>query len=164
MMCPDPGTAISLTRIAPTGAEKEAWFAFAQSLTQKKLMEELPDEAEVFIDGPFNVYVMEHQVKYVAMTCAPLHVPSDDFKHETFEQEEDFSHWFTEWKNERYERKISVHEQKHETILALGAMHRNDNKTATQWLERLQEENPSLSRLRPRLRLDRVVEHSAEAQ
>ncbi|PIO73328.1 hypothetical protein TELCIR_04715 [Teladorsagia circumcincta] len=162
MMCPDPGTAISLTRIAPTAAEKDAWFAFAQSLTQKNLIRDLPNDTEVFIDGPFKVYVMEHQVQYVAMTCAPVHPPSDEFKHETVE--EDFSHWFTEWKNERYQRKTSVHEQKNETILALGAMHRNDNKTATLWLERLQEENPNLSRLKPRLRLDRSVERSTATQ
>ncbi|XGW25709.1 hypothetical protein V3C99_006819, partial [Haemonchus contortus] len=162
MMCPDPGTAISLTRIAPTETEKDAWLAFAQSHIQKNLIRDIPEDTEVFIDGPHTVYVMEHQVQYITMTCTPLYPPGDEFKHETFE--EDFSHWFTEWKNERYERKTSVHEQKHETILALGAMHRNDNKTASLWLERLQEENPNLSRLRPRLRLDRGVEYSAEAQ
>ncbi|KAK5974723.1 Evolutionarily conserved signaling intermediate in Toll pathway mitochondrial [Trichostrongylus colubriformis] len=162
MMCPDPGTAVSLVRIAPNGLENDAWFAFAQSVTQKNLIREIPDNGEVFIDGPFNVYVMEHKVQYVAMTCEPLHVPGDEFKHETLE--EDFSNWFTEWKNERYKRNISVHEQKHETILALGAMHRNDNKTASLWFERLQEENPSLSRLKPRLRLERGLNSTAEAQ
>lgn len=159
MMCPDPGTAISLTRHAGRDGDSP-WFAFAQSLTQKNLIQELKSDTEVFIDGPHNVYVMEHPVEYVVMSCDPVHAPVDEFKHE--ELEEDFSQWFTEWKNERYERKRSVHEQKHETILALGAMHRTDNKTATLWLERLQEDNPSLSRLKPRLRLDKGIEPVAE--
>ncbi|EYB82971.1 hypothetical protein Y032_0345g3096 [Ancylostoma ceylanicum] len=112
----------------------------------------------VFIDGPYKVYVMDHQVEYIVMTSAPLFKQDDDFKQEEFE--EDFSHWFTEWKQEKFERKRSVHEQRHETILAMGAMYRNDNKTASLWLERLHEENPSLKKLKTRLRLDKETKPS----
>lgn len=38
--------------------------------------------SKVFIDGPHNVYVMEHPVEYVVMSCDPVHAPVDEFKHE----------------------------------------------------------------------------------
>ncbi|KIH60116.1 hypothetical protein ANCDUO_09635 [Ancylostoma duodenale] len=122
MMSRDPGTEISLTRLTPKGPLDQPWFVIAQSLTQKNLIRELHEDAEVFIDGPYKVYVMDHQVEYIVMTSAPLFTQDDDFKHEEFE--EDFSHWFTEWKQEKSGRKRSVHEQKHETILAMGALYR----------------------------------------
>ncbi|KHJ87182.1 hypothetical protein OESDEN_13047, partial [Oesophagostomum dentatum] len=131
----------------------QRWFVVAQSLTQKNLIRELQDDVEVFVDGPFRVYVMEHQVEYIVMTCAPTNPSGSEFKHEEFE--EDFSNWFTEWKQQRAQRKRSVHEQKDETILAMGALYKNDNETASLWLERLHEENPSLKRLKTRLRLDK---------
>ncbi|RCN45451.1 ECSIT protein, partial [Ancylostoma caninum] len=158
MMSRDPGTELSLTRLAPKGPLDQPWFVIAQSLTQKNLIRELHEDAEVFIDGPYKVYVMDHQVEYIVMTGAPFFTQDDDFKHEEFE--EDFSHWFTEWKQGKSERKRSVHEQKHETILAMGALYRNDNKTASLWLERLHEENPSLKKLKTRLRLDKDTKPS----
>ncbi|WKY08654.1 hypothetical protein Q1695_007857 [Nippostrongylus brasiliensis] len=159
MMCPDPGTSISLTRLfASAETDKDSWLATAQSLTQKNLIRDLARDTEVFIDGPFRVYVMEHPVQYVVMTCNPVCDPGDEFKKEEFV--EDFSQWFDEWKNETHERKISVHEQKYETILALGALHRNDNKTASLWFEQLQKENPNLCALKPRFRLDKGAEHA----
>ncbi|EYB82975.1 hypothetical protein Y032_0345g3096 [Ancylostoma ceylanicum] len=184
MMSRDPGTELSLTRLAPKGPHDQPWFAIAQSLTQKNLIRGLHEDVEVrcssvfrlflagisnsffvgntggnvFIDGPYKVYVMDHQVEYIVMTSAPLFKQDDDFKQEEFE--EDFSHWFTEWKQEKFERKRSVHEQRHETILAMGAMYRNDNKTASLWLERLHEENPSLKKLKTRLRLDKETKPS----
>ncbi|KAK6750620.1 hypothetical protein RB195_002537 [Necator americanus] len=158
MMSRDPGTELTLTRLASEGPQDNRWFATAQSLTQRNLIRGLHDETEVFIDGPFKVYVMEHQVEYIVMTCAPLHTHHNEFKKEEFE--EDFSHWFSEWKRESLERKRSVHEQKHETILAMGALYMNDNRTASLWLERLHEENPSLKKLKTRLRLDKNEKHN----
>ncbi|VDK49424.1 unnamed protein product [Cylicostephanus goldi] len=156
MMSRDPGTEISLTRLGPSTAQEQPWFATAQSLTQKNLIRNLSEDTEVFVDGPFNVYVMEHVVKYIVMTSAPTYPKTDDFKEEKFE--EDFSNWFSEWKRERHERKRSVHEQKNETILAMGALYnfRSDNETASLWLERLVEDNVNLKKLKTRLRLDRV--------
>ncbi|KHJ77401.1 hypothetical protein OESDEN_22979 [Oesophagostomum dentatum] len=157
MMSRDPGTELSLSRfqvncIAATdrSTTRSALVCRCAKLDSKDLIRELKDDVEVFVDGPFRVYVMEHQVEYIVMTCAPTNPSGSDFKHEEFE--EDFSNWFTEWKQQRSQRKRSVHEQKDETILAMGALYKNDNETASLWLERLHEENPSLKRLKTRLR------------
>lgn len=161
MMSPDPGTSISLVKLTRRDSVDKGWFAFAQSLIQKELIRNLRDDSEVFIDGPFRVYVMEHPVQYIVMSCPPTSDHVDEFEYEEFE--EDFSTFFSEWKNDKCKRICSVHEQKHETILALGAIHRQDNSTASLWFEKLQEENPSLSRLKARLRLDKSLLHSAQA-
>uniref|UniRef100_A0A1I7WN20 Evolutionarily conserved signaling intermediate in Toll pathway, mitochondrial n=1 Tax=Heterorhabditis bacteriophora TaxID=37862 RepID=A0A1I7WN20_HETBA len=156
MMSRDPGTTLSLTKL-PTDeiSGYSPWFATAQSLTQKNLLSWLPWNTEIFIDGPFRVYVMEHPVYYITMTCKPLDIQYNEFKCEEFD--EDFSHWFLEWKTRLNERKQSVHEQKEETILALGVLHKNNNQTASVWLEELQKTNPMLSKMKMRMRLDKAT-------
>ncbi|KJH50036.1 ECSIT protein [Dictyocaulus viviparus] len=159
MMIPDPGTSVSLIKITQDDIV-DGWLAFGQSSTQKKLINELSDGTEIFIDGPFRVYVMEHQVQYIVMSFKPTHEQQDDdFEVEEFE--EDLSKLFIEWKNEKHKRFRSVHEQKNETILALGAMFRQDNTTASLWLERFQYENPSLSRFKTRIRLDKGAPYAS---
>lgn len=62
--------------------ENVRWLISAQSVSQKRLIEEIKPKTTIYIDGPKLVYVMDHQVEYVTMTMDPRLDFFDNFRKE----------------------------------------------------------------------------------
>ncbi|CAB3406374.1 unnamed protein product [Caenorhabditis bovis] len=151
MMSRDPASTISLVKLSDSSSADYKWLAISQSPHQRQLIDELDNGDEVFVD-PGLVYVQDHKIPYIQLTAKSKLPPLDEFKTEEFE--ENYTNWFEDWKKRRAEAKRAIHEQDHETILAIGAIYRNDDSTALRWIDELQKTNKNLEKLRIRLRID----------
>lgn len=151
MMSRDPATTISLLKFSDSSDQKSKWLATAQSPAQQKLLSEMQQGEEVFVDTG-SVYVQDNVVRYVTLTGNAKLPPQNEFKKE--EMDEDYSNWFNNWKHQRLEAKRSVHEQNHEIVFGIGAMFQNDNITALRWIDELQKTNPNVENLSIRVRVD----------
>ncbi|VDP20374.1 unnamed protein product, partial [Onchocerca flexuosa] len=99
--------------------ESDRWLLSSQSHLQKKLLQNLEKNTTLYVDGPNKVYLMDHCIEYVGLFSDPKSQYYE--KHEEDDLDEDFENWKSEW-DEGYERrpKHNIHEQQHETILALS--------------------------------------------
>lgn len=157
MMSRDPATSISLLKLSDSSDPRDKWLTTAQSPSQQFLISEMQRGEEVFVD-PRRVYVHDRVVFFITLTGITKLEPMDEFKKE--EMDEDYSSWLKDWKSQRVEAKRFMHQQDHETILAMGAMFENNNITALLWIDQLQKTNPNLENLTIRVRLDGKSIHS----
>ncbi|PAV57462.1 hypothetical protein WR25_26886 isoform A [Diploscapter pachys] len=162
MMNRDPGAELSLVTLSDIDMEVKdhpAWICYSQSFVQRNLIKELPDNYEVFVDGPYRVYVMQTPVQYIVLSCKPLRecTRQDEFKKDqTFD--DNYENWFSEWQERQRSRGRSCHEQQEETILALGALYSNDRQTGKRWVSELEKSNPKIAKLQVRIRLEEEEE------
>ncbi|VDK79976.1 unnamed protein product [Onchocerca ochengi] len=158
MISRDPGTRITLVRINDTKLdESDRWLLSSQSHLQKKLLQNLEKNTTLYVDGPNKVYLMDHCIEYVGLFSDPKSQYYE--KHEEDDLDEDFENWKSEW-DEEYERrpKYNIHEQQHETILALSIFGKVCRETAVAWISHLQESNLSLHNARVLFRTKQTSE------
>ncbi|KAK6111267.1 Evolutionarily conserved signaling intermediate in Toll pathway family protein [Brugia pahangi] len=142
MISRDPGTRITLVEMNDTELnESDRWLLSAQSHLQKKLLQSLRKNTTLYVDGPNKVYLMDNCIEYVGLFSNPKSHYYE--KYDDNNLDEDFENWESEW-DRRYEKHPNIHEQQHETVLALSVFGKLYRKTAIAWISHLQETNPSL--------------------
>ncbi|EFO22334.2 hypothetical protein LOAG_06152 [Loa loa] len=159
MISRDPGTRITLVGINDTElSESDRWLLSAQSHLQKKLLRSLEKNTTLYVDGPNKVYLMDHCIEYVGLFSDPKSSQYYE-KYEEDDLDEDFENWRSEWDGGYEKRsKYNIHEQQHETILALSVFGRVCRETAVAWISHLQEINPSLHTARVLFRTKQASE------
>ncbi|VBB27768.1 unnamed protein product [Acanthocheilonema viteae] len=144
MISRDPNTRITLVGINDIELnESDRWLLSAQSHLQKKLLQGLEKNTTLYVDGPNKVYLMDKCIEYVVLSSDPKSQCYE--KYEVDELDEDFENWKSEWDG-GYEKcpECSIHEQEHETVLALSVFGKVCQDTAVAWITHLQEKNPTL--------------------
>ncbi|VDK86832.1 unnamed protein product [Litomosoides sigmodontis] len=160
MISRDPSTRITLVRINEKETEldeSDRWLLSAQSLLQRKLLQCLENNSTLYVDGPNKVYLMDNCVKYVGLFSDPKSEYYEKYGED--DMDEDFENWKSEW-DEGYEKrqKCNIHEQMHETVLALSVFGKVCQDTAVSWITHLQEKNPSLRNARVLFRTRQACE------
>ncbi|CAG9536019.1 unnamed protein product [Cercopithifilaria johnstoni] len=158
MMSRDPGTQIAFVGINDTELnESDRWLLSAQSHLQKKLLRSLEKNATLYVDGPNKVYLMDKCIEYVVLSSDPKSHYYE--KYEEDDLDEDFENWKSEWDGGYEKRpKCSIHEQEHETVLALSVFGKVCQDIAVGWITHLQEKNPSLHSVRVLFRTKQASE------
>ncbi|VDN28822.1 unnamed protein product [Gongylonema pulchrum] len=151
MISRDPGTRISFAEIGDV--EQKSWLLSAQSPQQAKLLHALGEGASLYVDGPSKVYLMDHCVDYVVLSADPKTQYYEKYD-ESSAYDEDFENWKSEWDEgvARHPRVSTIHEQKHETILALSVFEKVSRESAVAWINHLQSSNPTMHNARVLLR------------
>ncbi|CAD5225958.1 unnamed protein product [Bursaphelenchus xylophilus] len=145
MMCRDPGTKISVSKMTDG-----TLIASGQSPLQQRLIEELPKESTCYyVDGPFHHYVRDNYCEYVVLSTDPIGTAerlNDTFREHKDIEDIDNTTLYKGVLDEFYEEpdEPTIHEQTDQTILALGMMDIIDQNTASAWVNHLQETNPAL--------------------
>ncbi|CAJ0587438.1 unnamed protein product, partial [Mesorhabditis spiculigera] len=148
MMSRDPGSTYHFCKLPKRNpVVEDEWIAWSQSILQQNLLSRLPENTDIFIDTSELVYVMEHPVKYVVLKCRTQGGSLADFKEER--DPLNFASWYKEWSESR-EYQNSIHEQPHETILAIACLSTSNNATAAKWIDLLK-----IEKMNVRLRLDK---------
>lgn len=71
----------------------------------------------------------------------------------TLQHDEDFENWQSEWDDGYTKRAVcNIHEQQHETILALSVFGKVCRESAVAWINHLQESSPRMCSVRVLLR------------
>uniref|UniRef100_A0A915PLN6 Evolutionarily conserved signaling intermediate in Toll pathway, mitochondrial n=1 Tax=Setaria digitata TaxID=48799 RepID=A0A915PLN6_9BILA len=144
MISRDPGTRITVVGTSGTELdESDRWLLSAQSRLQSKLLQGLEKNTTLYVDGPNKVYLMDNCVEYVGLLSDPKAQYYEKYKEDDFD--EDFENWKSEWDGGHKNcSRHNIHEQQHETILALSVFGKVCRETAIAWIIHLQETNPSL--------------------
>uniref|UniRef100_A0A0K0DY93 Evolutionarily conserved signaling intermediate in Toll pathway, mitochondrial n=1 Tax=Strongyloides stercoralis TaxID=6248 RepID=A0A0K0DY93_STRER len=149
MMARDAGTKISDAK-AINKNEKETFIVSAQSPLQKRLLFNLINGytnkgLTINIDGPSLVYLSNHKIKYVTLSCDD---PEYNEK-ESILMDDDSYYDFDDiaFGIEREFKKMrNIHQQDGKVILALAVLEENSRETAMSWIRHLQEDNPNLDK------------------
>ncbi|XP_059472516.1 evolutionarily conserved signaling intermediate in Toll pathway, mitochondrial [Neocloeon triangulifer] len=126
----------------------KTWIVSAQSPLQKEILERLPSDQPLYVEGAFKIWLRQACVQYFILRGQPK--PYTD--HETMIEKDDVSRLKTPFSDEKttfknLERLRTVHEQAEGTVIAIAATGSSSKDSLLSWIRFLQQEDQSLGRI-----------------
>uniref|UniRef100_A0A0N5C0L6 Evolutionarily conserved signaling intermediate in Toll pathway, mitochondrial n=1 Tax=Strongyloides papillosus TaxID=174720 RepID=A0A0N5C0L6_STREA len=146
MMSRDAGTNFSDAKSVDKNGN-ESFIVSAQSPLQRRLLFNLIRDYKdltLYVDGPSLVYLREHQIKYVVLSCDDPEYSKDDdllvMDNDSYYNVDDIVYGI-----EREFKKVkNIHQEDGKIILAMAVLEENTKESAMAWTRHLQEDNNNL--------------------
>ncbi|CEF70225.1 Evolutionarily conserved signaling intermediate in Toll pathway, mitochondrial [Strongyloides ratti] len=149
MMSRDAGTKISDAQSVDKNG-KVSFIVSAQSPLQKRLLFNLvqahsDNGLTLNIDGPSLVYLSDHKIKYVVLSCDDPEYRENEstlLDNDSYYNLDDIVYGI----EKEFKKTKNIHQQGGKVILALAVLEDNSRESAMAWMKHLQEDNPNLEK------------------
>uniref|UniRef100_A0A0K0FVK5 Evolutionarily conserved signaling intermediate in Toll pathway, mitochondrial n=1 Tax=Strongyloides venezuelensis TaxID=75913 RepID=A0A0K0FVK5_STRVS len=148
MISRDAGTNISDAKSINKNGN-ESFIVSAQSPLQRRLLfnlvrDYMDKDLTLYVDGPSFVFLTDHQIKYVVLSCDDPEYSKDDnsliMDNDSYYDMDDIVYGV-----EREFKKVkNIHQQDGKVILAMAVLEENTKESAMAWIRHLQEDNANL--------------------
>ncbi|KAK3866559.1 hypothetical protein Pcinc_027918 [Petrolisthes cinctipes] len=147
----DPSSSVTVLQTNTVeDAIDDTWIVSGQSLTQQKLVEELPVDQPIKVEGPFRIFLRDKLVGYFILR-AEARPPPEPIKREVIDDVGSLKFWFTGEVDPEEEtnlgRPVSVHEQEDGIILGICATGTSSRDSLLSWVRLLETTNPNLANI-----------------
>lgn len=149
-MCPDLQTKITAFSTAQVdGSLDKTWILSAQSPLQVELMQDVPEDEPLYLEGPLRVWLQEHQITYFMLIA-----DNKDAAKKAAEKDDPYDvarlplNFYPLPKKDALLKPKSVHIQDDGYILALGATGTSSRDSLLSWVRILEQLNPAMKNRR----------------
>ncbi|XP_076058851.1 evolutionarily conserved signaling intermediate in Toll pathway, mitochondrial [Oratosquilla oratoria] len=125
----------------------DTWIVSGQSYAQREIIEQLPVEESVKVEGPFRIYLRDQCLGYFILRAEPPSTPppsSSEDLDDVSKIRVIFNTEPVEEQKKEVTRLQSVHQQDDGYILAICATGSSSRDSLLSWIRLLEKENPKL--------------------
>ncbi|UYV64092.1 ECSIT [Cordylochernes scorpioides] len=158
-ICPDPRNQITVYQVrgglqeqkadSPTNARSNTWIVSGQSPEQQELLEQLPLDKPIYVEGPFLLWLRDKTMFYFMLRAEPKPLappPEIDYTDDVSDMR---LVWFGEVPSpkDNIPPPPTIHEQDDGVVLALCATGNSSQESLLTWIRLLQKSNPCMSKM-----------------